>query len=81
MASRKDYVSAAASIKKIKNPKDRARMTVLFGKKFAADNPRFDWDRWRTACGYRHKLRSYGKYNPVNPHPYSPKRTSGWFDW
>lgn len=52
MASRKDYVSAAQSIRKIKNPKDRARMTVLFGKRFAEDNPKFDWIRWKTACGY-----------------------------
>lgn len=71
MASRKDYVSAAQSIRKIKNPKDRARMTVLFGNRFADDNPRFDWARWKTACGYKKASTSKG---PV-------MNKSSWFNW
>lgn len=71
MASRKDYVAAASSIKKIKNPKDRARMTVLFGNRFADDNPRFDWTRWKTACGYKKAKVSKG---PV-------MNKSSWFNW
>jgi hypothetical protein len=61
MKTRKDFVAMAKVIREIKSPQERARLTVKFGKQFAADNPRFDNARWRTACGY--SLKQKGRYN------------------
>ena len=61
MATKKDFIVAAYIIHSIKNKRERARMTIKFGREFAAENPRFDYQKWYRACGFVRRPRKYNK--------------------
>ena len=47
----KRYMIATAKIIwSVGDNNTRAHLANEFGRMFAADNPRFDWARWETAC-------------------------------
>lgn len=56
--SRRDFNYTAYTIKKLKNPKDRAKAAVLFANHFKKQNPRFDVQKFYSACGFIKKYRS-----------------------
>lgn len=60
MASRKDYVATAAVIRRVKNHKEKGRLVLQFEKIFKADNPKFDFVKFRKACGYSYRQRTSG---------------------
>ena len=46
--SRKDYVAMAGALKSASASQE---VVYAVGKVFEADNPRFDWARFLSACG------------------------------
>ena len=48
---RKHFRALAEAIKSIENHNERIRMADLIGIVCSEYNNRFNWSRWRTACG------------------------------
>lgn len=48
--TKKHLNALAAEIARITDPAERKRITEILGGICANLNPRFDWDRWRSAC-------------------------------
>lgn len=51
MASRKDYIAAAAALQAISDPADRAKAAQLQADYFAEDNPHFNRATFYRAAG------------------------------
>jgi hypothetical protein len=50
MMTRKHFKTTAVSLRSIKSWSDRMRAATLAAEKFAKENPRFNKDKFFTAC-------------------------------
>jgi hypothetical protein len=53
MFTKKHFIGIAAAVSKVSNKTERKKLADFHAKNFAADNPRFNKEKFLAACGVK----------------------------